>query len=62
MRYCPFCNRSLGTQEVGVIVEGNLVHERCEEPYKVELRRQSMKVVRPLLHLPSLEKKCGDEL
>lgn len=60
MRWCKHCNCSLGSQEMGVIVDGGVLHERCESPYKRELSDKIASAGHRLLHLPSLRDPPAD--
>lgn len=55
MRWCAYCNRSLGSQEEGVIVETAVVHSLCEQSYRKELSDRIARIARHrFLRLPSI--------
>lgn len=62
VRTCKFCHLSLGEQEAGVIIGGEVVHEQCEAGYRRQLADAIVRSSRRLLYLPSIrsaDKGCG---
>ena len=61
MRWCAHCNTSFGSMEEQAVVDGNVVHVRCEAQFRKELADRMARASRHhFLYLPSLGK-CGDE-
>ena len=55
MRWCAWCNRSLGESEEGAVVEGRVVHANHEAAYRKQLSDMMARLAgHRLLYLPSL--------
>lgn len=62
MRWCAYCNTSFGSMEGQTVVDGNVLHERCEKQFRRFLAdRAASRGIHRLLHLPSLKDPCADE-
>jgi len=60
MRWCAHCNTSFGSMEQQVVVDGNVLHERCEVPFRKWLSDRIVRSQRRLLHLPSIHDPAAD--
>lgn len=61
MRWCAYCNCSLGTHEREVVIDGKVLHERCEASFRKDLADKAARSTHRLLYLPSLKRPCADE-
>ena len=62
MRWCKYCNCSLGEQEAAAVVGGEILHGRCEASYRKEISDKIARSQRHrFLYLPSLKGAEDDE-
>lgn len=61
MRWCAYCNASFDSSERQITIGADLLHERCEAPFRKRLADKASMTPRRLLHLPSIHERCADE-